>query len=206
MNPARWPLSTIVLLGGCTCGGATESSDSQATRPRQASQAGQASLAIPGEAAPRASTEPGPFARIATGKDNTCGLTKEKSLWCWGDNAFTSPSLSASSIPPPTRTRPSRVLGEVDDFDVAASHGCAARSGGELTCWVDRTVDLLGGSTPAPFLLVDPELRNEKVAQVSSFHAGSCVRTEAGRAFRVEAFRTELPKIGAPLGDLGAGA
>jgi alpha-tubulin suppressor-like RCC1 family protein len=85
------------------------------------------------------------FVQVAAGSDVTCGRTEKGEVFCWGDNAFTSSTMSAGSIPPPLRTSPSPVrdLSDVVDMDVASSHGCAVRKSGEVLCWRDRTVDVL---------------------------------------------------------------
>lgn len=88
----------------------------------------------------------GMVVQIVSAKDLTCARTRSGEVLCWGDNAFTSTTMSASSLSAPTRTRPmpvSRVKGAVA-LDVASSLGCVIDGAGELLCWTDETADRSG--------------------------------------------------------------
>lgn len=88
--------------------------------------------------------------QIASAKDTTCARTRSGEVLCWGDDAFTSQTMTQSSLPEPTRTRPTKVLGlkGAVALDVAASTGCAVDSAGALVCFVDRMADRTGSAPP----------------------------------------------------------
>jgi hypothetical protein len=125
----------------------------------------------------------------------TCARTRDGEVSCWGDNAFTSSTMSASSLPAPTRTRPARVLGVKGAVavDVAASLGCAVDDGGALHCWTDTTADRTG---PAPALQAVPtgvtDAANVSLGLASAPRA--CVLKRDGTVGCLSVARQALPK------------
>jgi len=89
-------------------------------------------------------------AQIVAAKDTTCARTIGGDVYCWGDDAFTSATMSAASLPKPTRTKPTLVAGVkgAKAIDVGASIGCAIDASGALLCWQDRTADQDGPAPP----------------------------------------------------------
>ncbi|MFT3772120.1 MAG: hypothetical protein QM820_42485 [Minicystis sp.] len=93
--------------------------------------------------------------QIASAKDLTCARTRAGEVLCWGDDAFSSVTMSASALPAPTRTRPAPVEGVrgAVTIDVASSLGCAIDGAGAVLCWMDGAADRRG---PAPPLRATP--------------------------------------------------
>ncbi len=91
--------------------------------------------------------------RIVAGRDHTCAIKSDGSLWCWGDNG--SGQLGSGTIGSISPT-PMRVPG-IDGLDrlgatlaAGGAHTCAARSDGILRCWGDNTFGQLGGGAEGP--------------------------------------------------------
>jgi alpha-tubulin suppressor-like RCC1 family protein len=63
----------------------------------------------------------------------------------------------------------------------------------------------MGGAESPRFMLVPIELKAQRALQISSYHAGSCLRTSTG-AQHIDAFRTDPPKLGRPIVALDEGA
>lgn len=81
---------------------------------------------------------------VVAGDDNTCGVTADGSLFCWGDNAGYELGLGedVSEAPIPTRVdAPTRFL---PVLDLAADHACAVDDTEALRCWGDNTSYQLG--------------------------------------------------------------
>jgi alpha-tubulin suppressor-like RCC1 family protein len=79
---------------------------------------------------------PGPVAAIATGNANTCALTMDGALWCWGTNL--SGRLGNASIPEsgsPVAVPVDGLGQDVVSFGVGEAHACAVVAGGAVRCW-----------------------------------------------------------------------
>ncbi len=116
-------------------------------------------------------------------------------MLCWGDDGLTSTTMEASSLPAPTRTRPTRVLGvkSAVAVAVASSLGCVVDDGGALQCWTDTTADRPG---PAPELQAVPigvtGAANVSLGLGSALRA--CVLKRDGTVGCLSAARQALPK------------
>jgi hypothetical protein len=79
---------------------------------------------------------PGVSAPLATGREHTCHIRSDSTLWCWGAN--TSGQLGVSSQEPEIEI-PSRVAGTSWRAVAAKNqHTCAIDTGGTLWCWGDN--------------------------------------------------------------------
>lgn len=172
---------SAVATGGCRCdrGGPPTPAPAVSVSPT-------ASPASLEEATPG-------FSQIAAGKDMTCARTAGGEVMCWGDNAFTTTTMSASSVPAPLRTGPVHVSGVSDavDLDVASSHGCAVTKSGSVSCWVDRTSDHMSKGVrvalqASPIAVADAVSVRSSVASMATFcfvHRDggvSCARADRG--------------------------
>jgi len=121
------------------------------------------------------------FVQVAAGRDTTCARTKRGFVYCWGDDAYSSTSSTASSIPPGKRRTPLLVHWAVDvvDFDIGSLYGCAVDRSGALSCFRDYA-DLVPDRT----LSLDARKTDVTDAvQVSMSVANStqvCVRLRSG--------------------------
>jgi alpha-tubulin suppressor-like RCC1 family protein len=108
----------------------------------------------------------------------TCGLRRDGSLWCWGDNH----SGQLAGIGPES-TVPARAAEESDWtlIDTGTFHSCGLRASGRLFCW-GRNVEgqlALGTRTPSePVTAVEPEQVFSEV-RVGRFH--TCALRADGR-------------------------
>lgn len=84
---------------------------------------------------------PSNYLQVSAGRDYTCGIRQDATLWCWGDNAFgqISPSVPGEA-PSPVQ------IGDTTWSLVAAgsSHTCAIDSATHLWCWGDNTAGQCG--------------------------------------------------------------
>jgi len=143
------------------------------------------------------------IAQVVAGKDLTCARTNAGDVYCWGDDAFSSSSMSAVSLPPPTRTRPVLVAGlkGATAIDVGSTVGCAVDGAGAVSCWRDRTADQTG---PAPALSAQPTGIAEAldvslgIASVSR----ACVRKRDQTVACVTIDRGTLDRTPTPVADL----
>jgi len=133
--------------------------------------------------------------QIASAKDITCARTQGGDVLCWGDDAFTSITMSASALPAPTRTRPTPVAGVKGAvaLDVASSLGCAVDGTGALLCWIDRAADQHGPAPPLQALATG-------VGDAAGISMGLasmprvCVRKKDGTVSCLSADRHALPR------------
>lgn len=75
------------------------------------------------------------WARVAAGRDHTCGVQTDGTLWCWGSSE--SGQIGDGALGPLyTRLVPTQVDGD-DWIDVNAgdAHSCGLRSNGSVWCW-----------------------------------------------------------------------
>jgi alpha-tubulin suppressor-like RCC1 family protein len=72
---------------------------------------------------------------LAAGASRTCALTRDRSVWCWGQYSITFPVRTAGTEPwPPATTVP----GLPSDIEQLAGGGdafCARTFSGKLHCW-----------------------------------------------------------------------
>lgn len=91
---------------------------------------------------------------VSAGKDYTCGIKVDGTLWCWGDNLYGQLGLGPGDqygqlgLAPNHFTSPKRVFGHPSNayISVAAGdkHTCAVRKDQTLWCWGDNSHGQLG--------------------------------------------------------------
>jgi alpha-tubulin suppressor-like RCC1 family protein len=81
---------------------------------------------------------------VSAGKQFTCALKSDATVWCWGDGQSLATGNSGSVDPVPTQ-----VLGATSVTAIAAgySHTCAIISGGGIKCWGQNASGQLGNSS-----------------------------------------------------------
>lgn len=115
---------------------------------------------------------------VSLAQDGTCGLRRDGSLWCWGDNH----SGQLAGIGPES-TVPVRAAEESDWtlIDTGTFHSCGLRAPGRLFCW-GRNVEgqlALGTRTPfEPVTAIEPGQVFSEV-RVGRFH--TCALRADGR-------------------------
>jgi len=91
------------------------------------------------------------FAKIATYRETTCGLTVDGDVYCWGDDSHG--QIGDGSSPDLTMRLPARVATTSQFVDIALnfSHACAVTKAGRAYCWGTDDHDQLGvDSTSVP--------------------------------------------------------
>lgn len=121
---------------------------------------------------------------IVAGKDNTCLRTNDGRVYCWGDDAYMQTKDPSFATKPGQRNAPKRVanIEGARAISLTASHGCAAKNGGGIDCFLD--VDLEGTNVSG----IDAKSLGE-------FKAGVCAATTAGeiKCFKSASAR-EIPR------------
>ena len=81
---------------------------------------------------------------LSTGKEHTCGIRLDGTVWCWGNNA--NGRLGDGTTDNSSRPVLVSSLEDVDgvDVDVGAEHSCVLVSNGEIRCWGNGTNGRLG--------------------------------------------------------------
>jgi hypothetical protein len=87
-----------------------------------------------------------PFVQVAVGKQSTCAIRSDTSLWCWGGNSYGQLLLPSTF----NRLTPIEAAG-ASRTQVACgqSHSCAVNSQAALSCWGNNGSGELG-ATPTP--------------------------------------------------------
>lgn len=120
---------------------------------------------------------------IAAGRNHTCAVKSDQSVYCWGDNtagALGDGTSAGHMVPMPVATlgAGSGVVRVSAGFDVS----CAVLTGGAARCWGYNQDGQLGNGTrttarvPSTVLLPG-------VVEISSFRNHTCAHTGAGQAF-----------------------
>jgi alpha-tubulin suppressor-like RCC1 family protein len=116
--------------------------------------------------------------RVSLAQDGSCGMRRDGSLWCWGDNhSGQLAAIGAQSAVPVRASEHS----DWEEIDTGTFHSCGLRAGGRLFCW-GRNVEgqlALGTRSPSePITAVEPGQVFSEV-QVGRFH--TCARRTDGR-------------------------
>ena len=90
----------------------------------------------------------GTVVQISSGPNHTCVTKKDRTAWCWGDNA--TGQLGDQTLE--ARHTPVRVLLDsgVSRIGTGAFHGCALDVKGSVWCWGQNAAGQLGNGTDAP--------------------------------------------------------
>jgi hypothetical protein len=87
--------------------------------------------------------------QIAGAVGSTCALLSDRTVWCWGDNAYG--ELGTGSAVPGFSPRPAPVQGLVNVVSIASGPGgwttCALLQNGSARCWGVNSADQLGVDT-----------------------------------------------------------
>lgn len=87
--------------------------------------------------------------QIASAVGSTCALLSDRTVWCWGDNAYG--ELGTGSAVPGFTARPAPVQGLTNIVQIASSPGgwtvCALLQDGSVRCWGSNDADQLGVDT-----------------------------------------------------------
>ena len=119
-----------------TGGGSTTSSSSSSSTTTTSTSSGGAGGAGGGGVSP--------VVQIVAGRDHTCARRLDGELECWGDNE--AGQLGVPVAGTPLSGVPVAVPGVsgVEDVRAAATHTCALRAGGAVTCWGDNSHGEIG--------------------------------------------------------------
>ena len=128
--------------------------------------------------APRA-----PSMTLSAGLGQTCAVSPEGAVVCWGDQTpGRAPPAGPEDRAPPTMQP---LLAGARQVAVARAHGCSVTREGRATCWGDNSSGALGagreGPIDEPVTVVDA--RGEALVDVAEVGVGwesSCARTTLG--------------------------
>ncbi|MBU1412860.1 RCC1 repeat-containing protein [Myxococcota bacterium] len=90
----------------------------------------------------------GTVVQISSGPGHTCAVKKDRTAWCWGDNA--TGQLGDQTLE--TRYKPVKVQLDSNTIRIGAGafHGCAQDSKGAAWCWGSNAHGQLGDGTDTP--------------------------------------------------------
>lgn len=167
--------------------------------------------------APTTSTSPIPttiagntfdFETLELHKDTSCGVLKDGSLLCWGDNAsrnLTSQHIDAAlpeptpiTLPPPRGS----TSAAIDSVALGDKHACAITRDGRLFCWGQNTWGQVGAGDFEP-RYEDPELvvsptSDPRSVSVGAMHTCTTLRAQSqGEQDRLSCWgRSDNGKLG----------
>lgn len=88
-----------------------------------------------------------PFVKVAVGKDSSCAIRADSSLWCWGANTYGQLLLTSAS----NRLTPVEVASTAwGQVACGQSHSCAVSNRATLACWGNNSSGQLGSVTAPP--------------------------------------------------------
>jgi RHS repeat-associated protein len=81
---------------------------------------------------------------VTTGGHHTCGIRRDGTLWCWGDNAQGQLGNGTTEVTP----TPTQVAGLVwTTVEAGQAHTCGVQKSGSLWCWGHNEYGALGNGT-----------------------------------------------------------
>jgi len=131
------------------------------------------------EGGPRAVASSLRFLSVSAGERHTCAITKERALYCWGENLQSQAGVQAE----PYVTTPTLVMPGVQFLDVGAgtTQSCAVRTNGVVYCWGEGTLGALGRGDTISSVFPAPIATSERFVQVRSGRLRSCAIALDGR-------------------------
>jgi len=120
-----------------------------------------------------ASLGPGGVLQLSAGWQHTCALLADRSVWCWGWQAFggLGDGISEGSARP-TAVRVTTVDTSIERIWCAAHRTCALKSDGSLWCWGNNQFGEIGDGT-----FEHPKLEATEVAALGSNVADASTRS-----------------------------
>jgi alpha-tubulin suppressor-like RCC1 family protein len=86
------------------------------------------------------------FTQIAMGAGTACGIRKDNTLWCWGENgAGQLGNGTFGNVNTPTQVNQS-AMGSVKQVDIAEEHVCAVNTLNKVWCWGYQNNGRLGNN------------------------------------------------------------
>ena len=85
------------------------------------------------------------WSSVVAGNHHSCGLRKDRTLWCWGENEH-----GELGVGDDERREESTLIGEARDWtnlSAGSHHTCGIRDGGRLYCWGRNDEGQLGDGT-----------------------------------------------------------
>lgn len=131
------------------------------------------------------------FISVVAGAKHTCGLTAQRSVYCWGSNYLGQVgdgSGTDRTIPTPVAVGEGLAAGTVVAISAGLTHTCALTFHGRAYCWGYNGGGRLGDGTtaqfrPAPVLVRStPSLPHGRVRAVAAGGRHTCAIAEGGSA------------------------
>lgn len=126
-------------------------------------------------------------AQVSSGRNHTCAILVDQSVWCWGDNNWGQGGRGFISNTPFWYPRQVGEIGynnrEVISLSAGAEHNCAILINGSAYCWGWDTYGKLGSPGPGTvgwpsWVSVLPQ--NRTVAAISAGHHNTCAILDDG--------------------------
>jgi alpha-tubulin suppressor-like RCC1 family protein len=118
--------------------------------------------------------------QVSTGRDHTCAVKKDGSLWCWGRNDFGQIADGTTTY----QSTPNQVknLGtSVASVSAGSFHTCVVKKDGSLWCWGGNDSGQLGdGSTTTRMKPVQVQGVGSSITLVSAGNRHTCSLTKQG--------------------------
>src|SRR5207302_1958208 len=113
---------------------------------------------------------------LAAGDAFACALRTDRSVWCWGDNAYTQAGNAAVAGTP---VAIAGLDADIVEIAAGATHACARGHAGRVVCWGDTRFGKLGvaPSPPRPTPAQVPVI--SAMAQIAVGADLTCARTPA---------------------------
>jgi alpha-tubulin suppressor-like RCC1 family protein len=136
---------------------------------------------MPCEASPRAVATTERFQSVSAGQRHTCGITLDRSLYCWGENL----QFQTAAQGPVSVTRPLPVLPGLAFLGVSAgaTHTCAVRTNGVVYCWGEGAFGALGRGDTITSVVPAPIAGTERFTLVRTGRLRSCAIALDGAAW-----------------------
>jgi hypothetical protein len=113
--------------------------------------------------------------QIAAGTDDTCAVTRDGAIWCWGQNGFGKlGDGTMNNSPTPLQVTP---LGtNVRQVTTGSGHTCALKTDGTTWCWGWNSNGQLGSATATDSSLLPVQVTalGSGVAQISAGWLHTC--------------------------------
>jgi len=120
---------------------------------------------------------------IDAGRDHTCGILENRTLWCWGNSTNGVVGTGASEIVTSPRTIP----GTWRAISTSVDHTCGIDEAGQLSCWGEDFDGQLGRGTTSTAVALAPTLASAATGTWRSVAVGErttcAIRDDDGSAW-----------------------
>ena len=138
-------------------------------------------------------SKPAPFVVVSSGGTHTCGITEQRTAYCWGSNRgsqlgsdLTPENCDLGGQKTPCSTSPVRVSGGLTFRSISAgwSHTCGLTTGGQAYCWGSNSDGQLGNGFSRTISTKPGSVAGALAfKELSAGHEHTCAVTTEGKAY-----------------------